>query len=90
MDTTQYKAVLNSLQDIISALKATPGVKETLSIMFTMKQWIEPTATCSEADLAICALEKVRQDPGQFSILVDMFHNTAGMKIIAKKMDQIA
>ena len=87
-NTTQYRAVLNSLQDIITAIKATPDMKETLSVKFMMEQWIQPTAACSEADLAKCALEKVRQDPEQFSILVDMFYNVAGMGIIAKKLVQ--
>ena len=89
-DTTQYRAVLNSLQDIITAIKATPDVKETLSVKFMMKQWIQPTTASSEVDLAKCALEKVRQDPEQFPILVDMFHNVAGMDIIAKKLERIA
>ena len=87
-DTAQYKAVLSSLEDIITAIKATPAVKETLSIKFKMKEWIEPTAACSEAELAECALEKVRQDPEQFPILVKMFHDTVGMDNIAKKLEQ--
>ena len=88
-DTTQYRAVRNSLEDIVTALEATPGMKQALCIKFKMKEWIEPTAACSEADLAICALVKVRQDPEQFSVLVDMFRNTVGMEIIARKMEQI-
>ena len=87
-DTVQYKAVLSSLEDIITAIKATPEVKETLSIKFKMKEWIKPTAACSEAELAECALEKVRQDPGQFSVLVEMFHDTVGMNVIAEKLEQ--
>ena len=89
-DTTQYRAVLSSLEDIITALKATPEVKETLSVKFIMKQWIQPTAACSEADLAKCALEKVQQDPEQFLILVDMFRKMSGMDIIARKLEKIA
>ena len=87
-DTAQYKAVLSSLEDIITAIKATPEVKETLSIKFKMKEWIKPTVACSEAELAECALEKVRQDPEQFPVLVKMFHDTVGMNVIAKKLEQ--
>ena len=84
----QYKAVLSSLEDITTAIKATPEVKDTLSIKFKIKQWIEPTAHCSEAELAQCALEIVRQDHKQFSILVEMFRETAGMNIIADRMTE--
>ena len=89
-DTTQYEAVLNLLGDITRAIKVTPEVKETLSTKFMMKRWIQPTAACSEDDLAKLALEKVRQDPEQFPILVDMFRNTAGMEIFAERLEQIA
>ena len=88
-DTIQYRAVLSLIEDITRAIKATPEVKECLSIKFKMKQWIKPTAACSEAELAQCALEKVRQDPEQFPILVEMFRDTVGMDIIAKKLEQI-
>ena len=88
-ESTQYGAVLNSLEDITTAIKATPEVKETLSSKFMMKGWIKHTATCSEAELAKCALEKVRQDPEQFPILIEMFRDTVGMDIIAKKLEQI-
>ena len=88
-ESTQYKAVLSLLEDITRAIKATPEVKESLLIKFKMKQWINPTTACSEAELAECALEKVRQDPEQFPILVEMFRDTVGMDIIAKKLEQI-
>ena len=87
-DTMQYRAVLNALEDITTAIKATPEVKESVLIKFKMKQWIKPTTACSEAELAECALEKVRQDPDQFPILVQMFRDTVGMDIIAKKLEQ--
>jgi hypothetical protein len=88
-ESAQYKAVLSLLEDITRAIKATPEVKESLLIKFKMKQWINPTTACSEAELAKCALEKVRQDPEQFPILVEMFRDTVGMDIIAKKLEQI-
>jgi hypothetical protein len=88
-ESTQYGAVLNSLEDITTAIKATPEVKESVLIKFKMKQWIKPTTACSEAELAECALEKVRQDPEQFPILLEMFRDTVGMDIIAKKLEQI-
>ena len=84
----QYKTVLSLLQDITTAIQATPGVKGILSNKFKMIEWISPTADCSEADLANCAVEKVRQDAGQFPILVDMFRGTAGMDIIADRLEQ--
>ena len=87
--SAQYRVVLSLLEDITTAIKATPEVKETLSSKFMMKEWIKHTAACSEAELATCALEKVRQDPEQFPILVEMFRDTAGMDIIATKLEQI-
>ena len=69
-------------------MRATPSAKETISTKFTMKKWIDPTAVCSEAELANCALEKVRQDPEQFPVVVAMFRDTAGMNIIADRLEQ--
>ena len=87
-DTVQYETILSLLEDITTAISATPGVKGTLSNKFKMKGWIKHTVDCSEADLANCAVEKVRQDAEQFPILVDMFRGTPGMDIIADRLEQ--
>ena len=87
-ETIQYNAVLSLLEDITRAIEATPHAKETISIKFKMKKWIDSNAVCSEAELANCALEKIRQDPKQFPIVVAMFRETAGMDIIADRLEQ--
>ena len=87
-DTTQYKAVRALLADITTAIRAIPGVKEKIHQKFIQEVWIEPSAACSEAELAQCALEKIRQDSTQFSILVKMIRETAGMDIIAGKLEE--
>ena len=87
-ETVQYKTVLSLLDDTTTAIRAIPGVKETLTNKFKMKEWIKHTTDCSEADLVNCAVEKVRQDAEHFSILVDMFRGTPGMDIIADRLEQ--
>ena len=52
-----------------------------------MKEWIDSNAACSEMGLANCALEKVRQDPEQFPIVTAIFRDTAGMNVIADRLE---
>ena len=72
----------------MQAIKATPSVKETLSIKFKMAEWIDTTTKCTEEELVQCALEKVQQDPNHFQTFVRMLQDTPGMDIIAKKLEQ--
>ena len=87
-ETPQYDTVLGLLEAIITAITVTPGVKETLSIRFMEERWINHTVDCSGRQLAECALERVREDPEQFPIVVEMFRATAGMDIIANRLEQ--
>ena len=74
---------------MIRLMQATPSMKETISSLFMEKEWIDIQAECSASDLVDCALEKIRQDPRQFSILVGMLRNTVGMQTIVENLSRV-
>ena len=74
---------------MIRQIQITPSTKETISSLFMEKEWIDIRAECSASDLVNCALEKVRQDCTQLSILIEMLRKTVGMQDIVKRLRRV-
>ena len=87
-ETPQYKAVLHLFEAIVQAIKATPSVKESLSIKFITAEWIDTTTQCTEKELVQCALGKIEQESSKFQTFVRMLRETTGMDTIAKMVKQ--
>jgi hypothetical protein len=86
-ETPQYEAVLQSMEDIIRSLQATSSAREALCTKFQMKRWVNITASSSEKDLVVCALERIRQDPSNYSTLLAMLRE-ANLNTVVNGIEQ--
>ena len=87
-ETPQYKAVLQSMEDIKRSIKATPSALETLRTKFQMTNWIDYVDKCSEKELVVCALENIRNDSSKYSTFLAMIRDTPGLDTVANIMEQ--
>ena len=81
--TPQYIATLESMEDIIRSIKATPSAHRTLCTKYKAKGWIDILAKSSEEELVELAVEKIRQNSSNFSTFVGMLQDTPGLEDIA-------
>ena len=80
-ETPQYIATLQSMEDIIRSIKATPSAHKTLCTKFKVKSWMDVLAKCSEEQLVQSALVKIEKDSSNFSTFVTMLRDTPGLDI---------
>ena len=80
-ETPQYRATLQSMEDIIRSIKATPSAHKTLCTKFKAKSWMDVLAKCSEEELVQSALVKIEKDSSNFLTFVTMLCDTPGLDI---------
>ena len=64
------------------ALKSTPGARENLILHYKEHEWLDVTENPSEGELVTLALVRIKQDPSQFDLFIDMLRDTEGMDLI--------
>ena len=83
---TGYHKVLFKLNDITETLKSNSDAKEKLTRLYQQEKWLDVAATPAEDELVKLALDRIKQDPNQFDLFVDMLHKTEGMDLIVKTL----
>ena len=79
---TGYDRVRSNLLKITTALKSTPGARENLILHYIQHQWLGTTENPAESELVKLALVRIKQDPSQFDLFIDMLCDTEGMDLI--------
>ena len=79
---TGYDKVLNKLDDITKTLQLNPGARDKLTRLYQQKEWLGIAARPAEGDLVTLALDRIKQDPSQFDLFIDMLRDTEGMDLI--------
>ena len=79
---TGYDIVLNKLDDIIKTLQLNPGARDKLTRLYQREKWLDIAARPAEDELVKCALDRIKQDPSQFDLFIDMLCDTEGMDLI--------
>ena len=71
---------------ITSALKSTPGATDKLTGKYKQKGWMDINEQPTEDKLVTLALTRIKQDPNQYDMFIDMLRNIPGMDLT---MDRI-
>ena len=79
---TEYDRVLNKLSDITKTLQLNPGARDKLTLLYQQEKWLDIAARPAEGELVRLALDRIKQDPSQFDLFIDMLHDTEGMDLI--------
>ena len=79
---TGYDRVRSNLLQVTKALKSTPGARENLILHYKQYEWLDVTENPAEGDLVTLALVRIKQDPSQFDLFIDMLRDTEGMDLI--------
>ena len=79
---TGYDKVLNQLDDITKTLQLNHCARDKLTRLYQRKKWLDIAARPAEGDLVTLALERIKQDPSQFDLFIDMLRDTEGMDLI--------
>ena len=79
---TGYDRVRSNLLQITKALKSTPGARENLILHYIQHKWLDTTENPAEGELVRLALVRIKQDPSQFDLFIDMLRDTEGMDLI--------
>ena len=78
---TEFDKVLSIMDDIITALKATPGATDKLTGKYKQEGWMAFTENPTEDKLVTLALQRIKQDPNQYDLFIDMLRCIKGMDI---------
>ena len=70
------------LSDLTEALKLCPGAKDKLTSLYQKQKWLSIAAKPTEGELVTLALERIKQDPSQFDLFIDMLRDTEGIDLI--------
>ena len=79
---TGYDKVLNKLNDITQTLQLNPGARDKLTRLYQREKWLGIAARPAEGELVTLALDRIKQDPNQFDLFIDMLRDTEGMELI--------
>ena len=83
---TGYNRILSSLGDIIETLKLNSGARDKLTSLYQKHKWLSISAKPVEDDLVKLALDRIKQDPSQFDMLISMLNKIEGMDLIVKTL----
>ena len=83
---TGYDRVLNKLNDITQTLQLNPGARDKLTRLYQQKEWLGIAAKTAEGELVTLALDRIKHDPSQFDLFIDMLRDTEGMDLIVTKL----
>ena len=83
---TGFDKVLSIMDDIITDLKATPGATDKLTGKYKQEGWMAFTENPTEDKLVTLALQRIKQDPNQYDLFIDMLRCIKGMDITVNKI----
>ena len=83
---TEFDKVQSIMDDIITALKATPGATDKLTGKYKQEGWMAFTEIPTEEKLVTLALQRIKQDPNQYDLFIDMLRCIKGMDISVNKI----
>ena len=70
------------MSNLIEALKLCPGAKDKLTSLYQTHKWLSLAAKPTEDELVKLALERIKLNPSQFDLFIDMLRDTEGMDLI--------
>ena len=86
MLSTGYNKVRCNMSDIITALKSTPGATDELTGKYKQKGWLAITEYPTEDRLVNLALQRIKQDPKQYDMFIDMLRSISGMDLTVDRI----
>ena len=75
-----------NLVSITKALKSTPGARENLILHYVQHKWLDTTENPVEGELVKLALERIKRDPSQFDLFINMLGDIEGMDLMVKAL----
>ena len=85
-DSPQYKIVTENYADIIDALEANNPAYKTLRRKVKSKEWLKAAENPPAEELVTIIQNRIRRDPSDYDVFMDMLHDTDGMDQIAKEL----
>ena len=79
---TGYDRVLSNLVIITEALESSPSSLDKLTLLYKQHKWLHIKEKPKESQLVILALERIKQDPSQFNLFMEMLCSIKGMDLI--------
>ena len=74
------------MNDIITALKSTLDTTDMLTGKYKQKGWINITGKPTEEELLTLALQRIKQDPRQYDLFIDMLCDISGMDLTVNRI----
>ena len=79
-NSLQYKAVLNHLEALTTALRVTPGAESSLRLKFQELSWLPIGAEASANELVPLALNRIENDTSDYEMFINILRNITGME----------
>ena len=83
---TGYDKVRCNMSDIITALKSTPGATDKLTGKYKQEGWMDITENPTEDQLVTLTLQRIKQDPNQYDMFIDMLRDISGMDLTVHRI----
>ena len=74
------------MNDIITGLKSTPGATDKLTLKYKQEEWMDITENPTEDQLVTLALQRIKQDPKQYDMFIDMLRSISGMDLTVDRI----
>ena len=83
---TEYDKVCCNMNNIITTLKSNPGATDMLTGMYKQKGWMNITVHPTEDQLVTLVLDRIKHDPNQYDMFIDMLRNIPGMDLTVDRI----
>ena len=75
-----------NLKDIVGTLMCNTAAHHALRLNVKSKGWLETYEKPTAEDLVSIILNRIEHNASDYSVFMDMLHNTDGMDLIAEKL----
>ena len=85
-ETPQYTSVRRNYESLTQYLDVNVEAKKSLTRKYISEGWLDPVATPSEDKLVSQVMVRIKQDPKQYDVFIEMLKEIAGTNLIVQKL----
>ena len=88
-ETEEYRSIVEHMENIRTHLRVNKDTKESLTVQYQKKGWLEIGESPDAKTLVDLVLERILSDAGQYDVFIVMLKAIVGMDIIRKNIEGI-
>ena len=86
INSPEFVSVRRNFATLAQHLKVNKDAKEVLTWKYISEGWLDPVATPSGDELLSQVMVRIKQDPKQYDVFIEMLKEIAGTNQIVQKL----